>query len=247
MPCRNRVAATLALLGIAAFSQGAHAADMPSLPPPAIPIQPVAPVTWLSTGGWYLRGDIGYRIATIDQAVSAPGFPSPPENDFSNGLTATFGAGIKTSWLRTDVTLDYISPTEYTGSYAAPGDTTAKVQAFAALFNGYFDLGTWYRLTPYVGGGVGAGYVTIRDFQSTNAPPFVNGDNDQWKFVWAGMAGVGWAVAPNLSLDLGYRYLNLGNLQTGRDAAGSMTFKNVAGHEVRVGLRWSFDDLREYR
>ena len=237
----------LALLGMAAFSQGARAADMPSLPPPAIPIQPVAPVTWLSTGSWYLRGDIGYRIATIDQAVSAPGFPSPTENDFSNGLTATFGAGINTSWLRTDLTLDYISPTEYTGSYAAPGDTTAKVQAFTALFNGYFDLGTWYRLTPYVGGGAGAGYVSISDVRSTNAPPFVNGDNDQWKLVWAGMAGVGWAVAPNLSLDLGYRYLNLGDLRTGRDAAGSMTLRNVAGHEIRVGLRWSFDDLREYR
>jgi opacity protein-like surface antigen len=237
----------LALLGIAAFSQGARAADMPSLPPPAIPIQPVAPVTWLSTGSWYLRGDIGYRIATIDQAVSASGFPSPTENDFSNGLTATFGAGIKTSWLRTDLTLDYISPTEYTGSYAAPGDTTAKVQAFTALFNGYFDLGTWYRLTPYVGGGAGAGYVSISDVRSTNAPPFVNGESDQWKFVWAGMAGVGWAVAPNLSLDLGYRYLNLGDLRTGRDAAGSMTLRNVAGHEIRVGLRWSFDDLREYR
>ena len=75
----------------------------------------------------------------------------------------------------------------------------------------------------------------------------MNGDSDEWKFVWAGMAGVGWSIAPNLSLDLGYRYLNLGDLRTGRDAAGSMTFRNVAGHEIRVGLRWSFDDLREYR
>jgi len=220
MPGCSRVAA--ALLGIAALTQGARAADMPSLPPPSIPIQPVAPVTWLSTGASYLRGDIGYRIAT-------------------------FGAGIKTSWLRTDLTLDYVSPTRYTGKYVAPGDTTAKVQAVTALFNGYFDLGTWYRLTPYVGGGAGVGHVSIRDFQSTNAPPFANGDDDQWKFVWAGMAGVGWAVAPNLSLDLGYRYLSFGNLHTGSDAAGSMTFRNVAGHEVRVGLRWSFDDLREYR
>ena len=247
MPCRNRVAATLVLLGFAMVSQGARAADMPSLPPPAIPIHPVAPVSWLSTGGWYLRGDIGYRIATIDQAVSTPPFPSPRENDLSNGLTATFGAGIKTSWLRTDVTLDYLSATEYTGRYVAPGDTTARVQAVTALFNGYFDLGTWYRLTPYVGAGAGAGYVSISDFRSTNAPPFVNGDSDQWKFVWAGMAGVGWAVAPNLTLDFGYRYLSLGNLETASSAAGSMTFKNVAGHEVRVGLRWSFDDLREYR
>lgn len=243
----NRAAAALALLGTLACSHAARAADMPSLPPPSIPIQPVAPVSWLSAAGWYLRGDIGYRIATVDEVVTTAPFPMPTSNEFENGLTASVGAGIKTSWLRTDLTLDYLSPTEYKGSYAAPGDTTAKIQAFTALFNGYFDLGTWYRLTPYIGGGAGVGYVSLTDFQSTNAPPFANGDSDQWKFAWAGMAGVGWAVAPNLTLDVGYRYLSLGNVRTGSDAAGSMTFKNVAGHEIRVGLRWSFDDLREYR
>jgi opacity protein-like surface antigen len=48
-------------------------------------------------------------------------------------------------------------------------------------------------------------------------------------------------------LDVGYRYLNLGDVHTGTDALGTMTFKNVAGHQVRVGVRWSFDDVREYR
>ena len=100
---------------------------MPSLPPPAIPIQPVAPVTWLSTGGWYLRGDIGYRIATVDQAVSAPPIPKPDVTTTSaTASTATFGAGIKTSWLRTDLTLDYISATEYTGSMPCPATRRPK-------------------------------------------------------------------------------------------------------------------------
>jgi opacity protein-like surface antigen len=47
-----------------------------------------------------------------------------------------------------------------------------------------------------------------------------------------------------MMVDVGYRYLNIGNVKTASDAFGDMTFKNVGAHEVRVGLRWSFDDLR---
>ncbi len=242
----NRVGTALALaLGCVALAQGANAADMPSLPP-TIPVQPVAPVTWLSSG-WYLRADIGYRMATGHPESAVP-FPNPTDNNFGRGLTTTMGVGIKTAWMRTDVTLDYISPAKYTGSVITPDDTSAKISGAAALFNGYFDLGTWYRLTPYVGGGVGTAYLSVNDYQSTGAPPFlVGGDNSRWNFAWAGMAGVGWSVAPNLILDFGYRYLNLGDIATASGPAGAMTFTNVGGHEVRVGLRWSFDDHREYR
>jgi len=57
------------------------------------------------------------------------------------------------------------------------------------------------------------------------------------------MAGTAFAISRNLQVDLGYRYLNLGNVQTSDGPGGHMTFKNVVAQEVRVGLRWSFDDL----
>jgi len=240
----HRVGSTLWLaLGAVLFAHAASAADMPRLPPPAvIPIEPIAPLSWLA-GGWYLRGDIGYRMPTVDSAEITGPFPDPSGNKFGKGLTLSAGAGIKTSWMRTDFTLDYISPTKYTGSVLAANDTTANVSALTGLFNGYFDLGTWYRLTPYVGGGAGVGYVGLTDLKG----PAPGADNSQWKFVWAGMAGVGLAISPNVIVDVGYRYLNLGDLHTVNNGAGSMTLNNVAGHEVRVGLRWSFNDLREYR
>lgn len=56
------------------------------------------------------------------------------------------------------------------------------------------------------------------------------------------MLGVGYTVTPNVVADIGYRYLNLGDAKSA-DALGFMTFKNIASHQVRVGLRWSFDDL----
>ena len=67
---------------------------------------------------------------------------------------------------------------KYQGTFAGANDTTAKIQATTALFNGYLDLGTWYRATPYIGGGAGVAYARTTDYVSGGAPPFT-GDNRQ--------------------------------------------------------------------
>ena len=43
-------------------------------------------------------------------------------------------------------------------------------------------------------------------------------------------------------VDAGYRYIDFGDVETAKDAFGGMTFKDVAAHEIRLGVRWSFDD-----
>ena len=220
----------------------AVAADMPQeLPPPPEIVAP--PILDFNTG-WYLRGDLGYNWGRMQGAQSALGFSDPTDNKLNGGALAGVGAGIKTQWLRTDLTVDYSVPLKYEGSIRAPNDTTAKISAVSTLFNGYIDLGTWYNATPYLGAGAGAAYLVASDYTSTAAPPF-SGDTEhkQWNFAWAVMAGVGYAVAPNLMVDVGYRYIDFGDVKTNADAFGAMTFKNIAAHEVRVGLRWSFDDF----
>jgi opacity protein-like surface antigen len=235
--------AALAMSGVLA-----HAADMPDyrtapLPPP----QYKAPLLELNTG-WYLRADLGAHWGIINRAQAAPPFADPTDSSLGKGYTAGLGGGIKTSWARTDVTIDYASPVNYTGTTLTPGDTTAKIQATTALFNGYLDLGTWYHVTPYVGAGAGVAYAHVYDYVSAGAPPFTgNTSKKQWNFAWAGMAGIAVDISHNLMVDLGYRYLNIGDVGTASDAFGAMTFKNVAAHEVRVGLRWSFDDLHYAR
>ncbi len=54
------------------------------------------------------------------------------------------------------------------------------------------------------------------------------------------MAGVEYPISDRLSLDLGYRYLNLGDAQTASvtDAQGvssRMKYEDITAHEVRVG------------
>jgi opacity protein-like surface antigen len=169
-------AAALSLQAVAAL-----AADMPrDLPLPAA----VAPPILDLNTGWYLRGDLGYNWGRLQGAEAAPGFSNPTDNRLNGGFVGGLGAGIKTRWLRTDLTVDYSVPQKYEGTVAAPNDTTAKIGAFAALFNGYLDLGTWYGATPYLGAGAGAALVTVSDYSSTAAPPISGtSERSQWNFA----------------------------------------------------------------
>ncbi|MBV9955563.1 MAG: porin family protein, partial [Pseudolabrys sp.] len=168
------------------------------------------------------------------------------EDKLGGAVTAGLGAGIRSRWLRTDLTFDYGGAQKYQGTIATTNDTSAKIQAHNLLFNGYIDLGTWTLLTPYIGAGLGAAYVRTSEYSSTGAPPFTPVPaNTQWNFAWALMAGAAFQVAPNLQIDAGYRFLSVGDAKTGADAFGRrMTFRDVHNHEIRVGLRWSYDDLR---
>ncbi len=109
-----------------------------------------------ANSGWYLRGDLGYYWGRIGSAQSDALFPNPVTNSLGNGMTGALGVGIKREWIRTDLTADYHSEMKYTGAIAAPGDVTAKVSAMSVLLNGYLDLGSWYRVSPYLGVGIGA-------------------------------------------------------------------------------------------
>jgi len=235
---------TLGVAGVLAVQAGiAFAADMPeTLPPPAVTDWHPPRILELNYG-WYLRGDLGYAWGELSRADSASGFASPVDNALGSAITGGIGAGMKTKWLRTDLTADYLAPMKYKGTVATPDDVTAKISAISVLFNGYLDLGTWYHVSPYLGAGAGAANVRVSGYQSTVAPPFSGGDHDQWNFSWALMSGFGFAVAPNLMIDAGYRYINFGDVKSASDSFGAMTFKNVFAHEVRLGLRWSFDDI----
>ena len=184
------------------------------------------------------------RIGGLLTGAQSPApFPNPTDSSLGKGMTDGFGVGVKSDWLRTDVTVDFTAPMKYQGTIATAGDTTAKIQAATALFNGYIDLGNWHRITPYIGAGAGVAYARVSDFASTGRAAFLRRPaNKQWNFAYAGMAGIAFPVSPNAVVDVGYRYLNIGDVKTSSDAVGAMTFKNVAAHELRVGLRWSFDE-----
>ena len=91
--------------------------------------------------------------------------------------------------------------------------------------NGYVDLGSYWGATPFVGAGIGVAdnalsSVSDQGFAipSAGAAYPVGGDfsnASSTRFAWALMAGLDFDIAPNLRLELSYRYLNLGAIAVG--------------------------------
>lgn len=115
------------------------------------------------------------------------------------------------------------------------GGLDGDVSTFYGFVNLYYDIFTWGRVTPYVGGGVGFARHSINNI---SLPPNVaEGSNTQ--FAWNLQGGVAVAVTNNLSLDVGYRYTDWGDAVSGADP-DTLHVDNIHSHDLRVGLRWSF-------
>jgi opacity protein-like surface antigen len=270
----------------------AQAADL--LPPP--PRMEPAPMSAPDFSGWYLRGDVGMAIQTANLSPSISpnpliGQPADAFNSFYNSsLSASglFDVGVGyqiNNWLRFDVTGEYRGGSHFqTLEQVGVPSTAAQfadfyrgdVSSFIGLVNGYVDIGTWYGVTPFVGGGVGFANNWLSGVTDTGfaypglgAPGAPTGgylsDQSKLSFAWALMAGLDFNVTQNLKLELGYRFLDYGKLQSGTShcfngtgAGGGFSPANCGGsgytlathdlmsQDFRLGLRWAFNDTPSY-
>jgi opacity protein-like surface antigen len=263
----------IALAGaLSLTASGAYAADM--LPPP--PPEPVAPPVMDIGGSWYLRGDVGIAIySKPDFEVIDPATLDNLVNPIKHLDSAPFiGAGVGyrfNNWLRVDATGEYRSFADFKGmeqgTFIGAGGLTntinnqfdAKLGAFVGLVNAYVDLGTWNCLTPFLGVGVGVANVHFDGFTDRGVVGPVGGsvgpsvgfasDKSKTNLAWALHAGLAYTVNPNLTLEVAYRYLNMGKVESGDFINGStlantrtnyLRIKDLESHDVKIGMRWTF-------
>jgi len=120
---------------------------------------------------------------------------------------------------------------------------------------------TWYGVTPFVGAGIGASYNTISSFQDTGLSDLPIGgdqiassayakDSSKWNLAWALQAGLAYEVHPGLTMELAYRYIHLGDAQSGDlisyDGTNSINnpekFKDLSSHDIKFGMRWALGE-----
>ncbi|MBK3394977.1 MULTISPECIES: outer membrane beta-barrel protein [Methylobacterium] len=240
-----------------------HAADL--LPPPPMPLPP-PPVE--IGGSWYLRGDVGVGILdlrkTVVEDVSTPRVPykyTAIEDHVGDQAFVGVGVGYQYNpWLRFDVTGEYRTQAEWRflaedRSYDTRGGynlTTGKFSSVVGLANGYVDLGNWYGITPFVGAGVGFAHHMFGSVTDQGQGTYAGGlgygrAKDKTNFAWAAHAGLSYAVTPNLKLELAYRYLNMGEAETGvvgclPSCALKTVYraKELESHDIKLGMRWMF-------
>ena len=147
----------------------------------------------------------------------------------------------------------FIAQDSYAGGFTFPPGTneyTADIESWLGLANMYIDLGTWYCVTPYIGGGVGVASVSVLGLKDVNvvAPGgsiFFASDHTETNFAWAVYAGLAYEVTSAVTIDLSYRYADLGDARSGTATAydGSDSFSGVDindidSHDLMLGVRW---------
>ena len=253
------------------LSSASFAADLAIAPPP----QFYAPPPIEDFGGWYLRGDIGFsnqRVQRLNNVLDAGLTTSVQHLGFNSAGIFGLGVGYTfNNWFRADVTGEYRGNSNFFGTdqITYPGgvgvDTyNASKSEWVALANAYVDLGTWWCVTPFIGAGVGGARVSIANFTDQGIanqgfgalPGLAFGDNvSKWNFAWAVHAGLAYKVSPNLTFELAYRYLDMGDGLTGDlrtfDGTNTInnptTFKNITSHDLKFGVRWQFDNAPVYQ
>jgi opacity protein-like surface antigen len=257
------------------LSSAALAADMPSIAPAPQYYAPPAQ----DFGGWYLRGDIGItsqrasKISNpLDSTLNVTG-PSYVGTELSGAGSFDLGVGYAfNNWLRGDITAEYRNKATLRGSvygqFSAFGNNFSDVDNYSAnvsslvfLANAYVDLGTWWCITPFVGAGVGVAYNHLSSFRDDGLTTF-NGltagtqfaaDGNKTNLAWAAHAGLAYKVTNSFTVELAYRYLDLGSAVTGNtnfafSSPGTLgthawTVNDLTSHDLRLGMRWTCCDL----
>jgi opacity protein-like surface antigen len=253
------------------LSSAAFAADMPMIAPP--PMYAPPPVVE-DFGGWYLRGDIGFsnqHVSRLNNVLDAGNTTSVQNLGFNTAGIFGLGVGYRVNnWFRADVTGEYRGNSQFFGTDAItyPGgvgtDTYhATKSEWVVLANAYVDLGTWWCMTPFIGAGVGTARVGISNFTDQGIanngggalPGLAFGDNTaKWNLAWALHAGVAYKVTPNFTVELAYRYLDMGDGLTGdlrtfdgtNNIVNPTTFKGITSHDLKIGVRWNLDTPQTY-
>lgn len=191
------------------------------------------------------------------------GQPLQATGAFGTGAVLDAGLGYRlNSWLRAEALFSYRPAYEYQGQAnflqsAPPQPVSANLSSVAGFGVGYIDLPRLRRLQPYLGAGVGVARNRISavryDFPAIapDASTTIAGGTTTG-LAWLLTAGVAIPLNDQLSLDLAYRYSDLGRVQTDSGSAsiarptGNRTLE-IAGtqaalqtHGAMLSLRYAF-------
>lgn len=228
-------------------------------------IKDVAPPPPPAERSFYLKGYIGahnHEIGDIYNPLFATGNFTVEHADMESGAFYGLGIGIdRGRWLRFDVTGEYRGKWGFNahdryinGPCGTPGNCgtneyNANIESWVGLANAYVDFGNFGGFTPYVGAGVGFAHVSVNGMTDVNVPN--NGfayaaDNSETNFAWAIHAGLSYDVTDRVAIDLGYRYLNIGDISSGQfndfnlanPPSGGLEIDDVESHDLMLGIRF---------
>jgi opacity protein-like surface antigen len=183
----------------------------------------------------------------IHLQTAALGFVGHHEFNTGYLLGGAFGAQVN-DYLRAEVEVSHsswqskstVAVYDSTGAFLSNVPVDGDMSATFALANAWFDVANASAFTPYVGGGVGAGFVD-GDMKLNGGPQGIGSGNKAALAYQIG-AGVKFDWSENVSFDLGYRYKNVLDTEFDNLVSGLVKFDNgnLRTHNVQLGATYKF-------
>ena len=245
--------------------------------------------------GWYLRGDITFNLDGEHEAGSQyiAALDATLDYDYEDVLGIQVGFGyIFNPHFRMDITAEATLDSEFDGTVAVtfdgleavtdpatgvttttavdyvPGTETiqASYNSTNLMVNGYFDLPTHGRFTPYIGGGVGVARVELNERRTVTCTPLnnvgtvvqtcgppapgaagvtvadvevVDRTSTEYLFAYQVAVGTAYQLTDNLALDVGYTYFSTGDgVDLDYSDGTAIDRDGFTTHKVKAGLRY---------
>lgn len=127
-----------------------------------------------------------------------------------------------------------------------PGLFINELRSQSLMLNAYYDFKNSSKFTPYVS--AGAGVTRIKNKQTFN-PEFIEDDSSlsdtSNNFTWAAGVGVAYQVTKNVALDLGYRYVDAGDIEFNNnnvieEGINLKSTADLVSHDYTLGIRYNF-------
>lgn len=228
---KSHLLAGVSALIFSALATSAYAADAQ-----AVEVLPAQNLWYVSLFG---GASFAQDVKTIDYA----------DDEYSLDLNTGFVVGAAVGWrindaFRVEGEVSYARYKTDSYSYTCCGGGTdpasGDLSATYLLANAWADVARFGQATAYVGGGLGAAYVTAdTTFDGSTGWGYGKGE---WGFAGQLGAGVTYAIAQNIDLDFGYRFKAVTDIDFD-DADGDkdyFTGGNLYTHNLQFGITAKF-------
>jgi opacity protein-like surface antigen len=244
--------------------------------PQAMAQQAAAQQREQSARGFYVQGDAGYvisretdlkRIDGANNSIGTAAFPMHGDIGEGAAVVLSFGYDLGNAY-RLDVSVQRLIGLEtdmrhqQSAASSSQSVTRGDVTVWTFMVGGALHplsrlapdlLPRWF--SPYLRAGIGLAHIETDRLRTqpggafAGAGPFSTPGATATKFAWTLGAGVDLRLADRVTLDVGYRYMDLGKLNydsgtlTGpgfSEPVGRVTGAELQVHTFTMGLRYRF-------
>jgi len=209
----------------------------------------------LNSGGDYVALRLVGGVSAVD-GVSDNGDSGTLEIRNDDDFVAGAGIAIGYDWSRNN--LPVRTELEYTYRYRFDFDTRVNggtggtnsgvannLSTHTVMLNAFYDIDTGTRIKPYAGAGIGwARNVSDANHTKLNILNFCcdeTREDSRDNFAWSVQAGMVYRLADDWRIELGYRYIDLGEVDGGAFTTGTLiSADDYTSHDVLFSVIYRF-------